>query len=171
VPLRRGIRKKECFAKPKQPVGLARRLPAFHLFFSLPMKKFAPLFAALFVASALLFRSVAQVPPMVDIKKASITPEQAKQIQEVLAGAKADTYSFTYAREGKTISRAGSASFRQLSMVKAYTKAGVGDTKSVNEGLTTVSNYIKTIVTGSFNQMYPEKVRQINKILEQSTRR
>lgn len=111
------------------------------------------------------------MPPTVEIKKATITPEQATQIQEVLAGAKANTYSFTYAREGKTISRAGSASFRQLSTVKAYTKAGVGDTKAINEGLTTISNYVKTIVTGSFNQMYPEKVRQINKILEQGAGR
>lgn len=132
------------------------------------MNKFAPLFAIVFVASALLLRSVAQVPPAVEIKKANITPEQAKMIQDVLAGAKADTYSFTYARAGKTVSRAGSASFRQLSTVKAYTKAGVGDTKSINEGLTTVSDYIKTIVTGKFNQMYPEKVRQINAILEKS---
>ena len=132
------------------------------------MKKFAPVLAALLVASALVFRTVAQTPPAVEIKQANITPDQAAQIQKVLADAKPETYSFTYARDGKTISRAGSASFRQLSMVKAYTKGGAGDTKSVNEALTTISNYVKTILTGSFNQMYPEKVRQINAILEKS---
>lgn len=135
------------------------------------MKKFAPLVVALLTVGALVFRSAAQAPPAIEIKKANITPDQAAEIQKVLAGAKPETYSFTYARDGKTVSRAGSASFRQLSTVKAYTRGGAGDTKSINEALTTIDNYVKTILTSSFNQMYPEKVRQINAILEKSAMR
>lgn len=133
------------------------------------MKKIAK-FATLFVASALFFRTAAAQAPTVDIKKAEISAEQAASIQKILATAKPETYNFTYAKDGKTLTRAGSASYRQLSMVKAYTKLGSGDTRSINEALTTVSNYVKTIVTGSFAKLYPEKVIAINKILEQSAK-
>ncbi len=131
------------------------------------MKK-APFLALLLAASAAVLQATAQTPPAVEIKKANVTPEQAAEIQKILADAKPDSYSFTYARGGKTITRAGSASFRQLSTVKAYTRGGAGDTKSINEALTTIDNYVKTILTTGFNRMYPEKVRQINAILEKS---
>ena len=134
------------------------------------MKSTTSLTTALLAAGLLTFnRAQAQTRPAIQIQKSSLTQAQADQIKSILADAKPETYSFSYAKDGKEISRAGSASMRELSTVKAYSRLGSGDTKSAgNEVLTTVGSYVKTVWTSKFGQMYPEKVRQINAILEKS---
>lgn len=133
------------------------------------MKKKTMYFAALTVAAMVTFSFVlAQPRPKVDIRKAKVSQSAVDSIKTILAGASPETYNFDYSVNGKSVQRLGSASFRQISTVKGYSQLGSRGGKYANEILTTVDNYVKTIWTSKFSQLYPEKVRQINQILERS---
>ena len=67
------------------------------------------------------------------------------------------------AYRSKTV-KAGSASFNRLTTVGAFHKPGASS--SINEVVTTVSNYVKTVLTSKFNEAYPEKLAQFNRELE-----
>ncbi len=58
----------------------------------------------------------------------------------------------------------GSASFRSLTTIGAFHKPG--SSSDINEVVTTISNYVKTVLTSIFNQAYPEKLAQFNRELE-----
>jgi hypothetical protein len=129
------------------------------------MKNPTKYFVALLLASATFGVAMAQTNQQVDVKKAKISRNDFAKIKRILASAKQGSYRVAYLENGKTVQRLGSASFQNISTVKGYSAAGGG--KAADEILTTVSSYVKTIWTAGFAQMYPEKVRQINQILEQ----
>lgn len=101
-----------------------------------------------------------------DVRDAKFTREDFAKLKETLKGADPSTYSVQYIVNGKTVDKMGSASFDRLSTVAVYHSPG--SLSSVNEVVTTISNYVKTILTSRFNQAYPEKVTAINSLLEQS---
>lgn len=130
------------------------------------MKKSTKYFVVLLIAGTIVNVAVAQTKQDVEVKKAKISRADFAKIKEILSSAKKGSYNLAYLENGKTVQRLGSASFRQITTVKGYSALGGG--KAADEILTTVSSYVKTIWTAGFAQMYPEKVRQINQILEQS---
>lgn len=133
------------------------------------MKKKTMYFAALTVAALVTFGFVlAQPRPKVVFKKAKVSQSAVDSIKTILADAKPETYNFDYSVNGRSVQRLGSASFRQISTVKGYSQPGSRGGRYANEIVTTVDNYVKTIWTSRFSQLYPEKVRQINQILERS---
>jgi len=101
-----------------------------------------------------------------DVKDSKFTKEDFAKLKETLKGADPSTYSVQYIVNGRTVDKLGSASFDRLSTVAVYHSPG--SLSSVNEVVTTISNYVKTIITSKFNQAYPEKVTAINSLLEQS---
>lgn len=126
------------------------------------MKKLA-LFLAMIVAP--MMSVMAQAP---QVKSANLSDKDLAQIEEILKGADASTYSVSIENSGK-VTRLGSASIRNLSTVSAYHKVG-GAANAANEIITTVGNYVKTVWTSKFASMYPEKVKAINTILEKSAK-
>ena len=130
------------------------------------MKKSTKFFVALLIAGTIFNVAMAQTKRDVEVKKAKITRADFAEIKQILSGAKKGTYNVAYLERGRTVQRLGSASFRQITTVKGYSALGGG--KAADEILTTVSSYVKTIWTAGFAEMYPEKVTQINQILEQS---
>jgi hypothetical protein len=110
--------------------------------------------------------SYAQTP---DVKEAEFTKAELTKIQSILKDADPSTYNLTVESSGKA-TRLGSASMRGLSTVSAYHKLGNG-TKASNEIVTTVSDYVKTVWTSAFAQKYPDKVKQINSMMEVAAKR
>ena len=100
----------------------------------------------------------------VDIREAHISKEDFEKLKATLNGAEPSTYSLIYTVNGKEVDKAGSASFRSLTTVGAYHKPGSDN--SINEVVTTISNYVKTVLTSKFDQAYPEKLAEFNKQLE-----
>lgn len=125
------------------------------------------IFPAFFIAG-MLFSCVAGAQPRAEIKMATISQADVDSLKGVLAGVSPDLYNIDYAKSGKSVQRLGSASFRQISTVKGYSSLGSKGGTAANEIVTTVSNYVKTVWTSKFAQMYPEKVKAINKILEKN---
>ncbi len=118
--------------------------------------------------AGILFVGAAGAQPRAEIKKATISQADVDSLKGILAGVSQDMYNIDYAKSGKSVQRLGSASFRQISTVKGYSAIGSKGGQAANEILTTVDNYVKTIWTSKFAQMYPEKVKAINKILEKN---
>jgi hypothetical protein len=99
-----------------------------------------------------------------DVREANISKADFEQLKSTLAGADPSTYSLIYTVNGKQVDKAGSASYRSLTTVGAFHKPGASS--SINEVVTTISNYVKTVLTSKFDQAYPEKLAQFNKQLE-----
>jgi hypothetical protein len=100
----------------------------------------------------------------VDIREANVTKADFEKLKASLSGADPSTYSLIYTVNGRQVDKAGSASFRSLTTVGAFHKPG--SSSDINEVVTTISNYVKTILTSKFNQAYPEKLAQFNRELE-----
>jgi copper homeostasis protein CutC len=103
------------------------------------------------------------------IRQANFTNNELDQIQQILKGTDASTYNISIEQDGKA-TRLGSADIRGLSTVSAFHKAG-GKASAANEIVTTVGNYVKTVWTSAFEKMYPDKVKQINQIMESAATR
>lgn len=100
------------------------------------------------------------------LREATFSEKELTKIQEILKDADASTYNLSIEQNGK-VTRLGSAGMRGLSKVSAYHKAG-GKASAANEIVTTIDNYVKTVWTSRFEKMYPDKVKQINEIMEAS---
>src|SRR6185295_1689231 len=100
----------------------------------------------------------------VDVREAQISKDDFEKLKASLSGADPSTYSLIYTVNGKQVDKAGSASFRSLTTVGAYHKPGSDN--SINEVVTTISNYVKTVLTSKFDQAYPEKLAAFNRQLE-----
>jgi len=101
-----------------------------------------------------------------DVKDAKFSKEDFAKLKGVLKGADPSTYSVQYIVNGRVVDKMGSASFSRLSTVAIYHSPG--SLSAINEVVTTISNYVKTVLTSKFNEAYPEKVTAINSLLEQS---
>jgi len=101
-----------------------------------------------------------------DVKDSKFSREDFAKLKSLLKGADPSTYSVQYIVNGRTVDKLGSASFDRLSTVAIYHSPG--SLRSVNEVVTTISNYVKTVLTSKFSEAYPEKVTAINSLLEQS---
>jgi len=99
-----------------------------------------------------------------DFREANISKDDFQKLKETLSGADPSTYSLIYTVNGKQVDKAGSASFRSLTTVGAFHKPGSDN--SINEVVTTISNYVKTVLTSKFDQAYPEKLAAFNRQLE-----
>src|SRR5882757_129645 len=101
-----------------------------------------------------------------DIRDSKFSRADFEKLKTTLKGADPSTFSVQYIVKGKTVDKLGSASFDRLSTVAIYHSPG--SLSSINEVVTTISNYVKTILTSKFSQAYPEKLATINSILEAS---